>query len=666
MLFMSCSSVYRLSPENTVPAYLSLPKQRRNLKSPAPPPPSKTCPPEFHKTNDGISLTVHTRVNTVIVSRAKTARGSASGLPGDGFDGQTMIVYRAQQQQEQASACLGAIGDLLRQFEHGGHSQQERAVELLIDYGRFEAAVADTLSTEANMVHSTVTMLRQAAVLTGHLLYHCWQGSADRSGPYARRFQQALERIAALPLPEVLHVRVPEGYAYYSLYPETYIEAAHSFFHEHWPHEVTCIGIRSIGTSLSAVVAATLEEHGCSVPSYTVRCQGHPFDRRLVLSPELEERWRASARGYFLIVDEGPGLSGSSLCSAAQKLADLGVPDDRIVFFPSRSTDGTDLVSEAARRRWPRHHKYLVSFEDLWIKSGRMARWLCGGRLVDLSAGQWRSLFFPHESEYPAVQPWHERRKWLCRMEPAPALLLKFAGLGRYGRSIHARAQALAEAGFHPPVVGLVHGFLVMEFVHGRPMTRERIDASFLDRVVQYLAHLHRVPAVGTPMSREELVEMIEVNVAEGLGPSWAHKFAHAGLPGPAQDVSTGATDGRMMLHEWLHLDGCYLKTDAVDHAADHFSPGCPDPAWDVAACLVEWDLDHPRQNYLIGQYRSATHDTTLPQRLPFYTIAYLAHRLGYATLAAQTLGPPSPDGGRFKTLAAHYTRLLQQELSQL
>jgi len=350
----------------------------------------------------------------------------------------------------------------------------------------------------------------------------------------------------------------------------------------------------------------------------------------------------------------------------AQKLADLGVPDDRIVFLPSRSTDGTDLVCEAARRRWPRHRQYLVRFEDLWIRSGRLARWLPGSRLRDLSAGQWRSLFFPQEAEYPAVQPWHERHKCLCLLEPAPVLLLKFAGLGRYGQSIHARARALAEAGFHPPVVGLVHGFLIMEFVCGRPMTRERIDASFLDRVVQYLTHLRRLPAVGTPMSREELTQMIAVNVAEGLGPSWARKLAHARLALPAQDASTGATDGRMMLHEWLHLEGRYLKTDAVDHAVDHFAPGCRDPAWDVAACLVEWNLDRPKQNYLIGQYRAAARDTTLPQRLPFYTIANLAHRLGYATLAAQTLGPPSPEGRRFQILTAHYTRLLQQELSQL
>jgi len=273
---------------------------------------------------------------------------------------------------------------------------------------------------------------------------------------------------------------------------------------------VVCLGIRSIGTSLSAVVCAALEDRGCRVQSCTVRCTGHPFDRRLTLDPAWEGCWRAAARGHFLIVDEGPGLSGSSSCSVAQKLADLGVPDDRIILFPSRSTDGADLNCAAARARWPRHRKYLVGFEDYWIASGRLARSLPGGPLADLSAGRWRSLFFAAESDYPGVQPWHERRKYLssmgvsrgasgprrscdprarcpcydesgwqrqaesselgdglaavicpiaqtdsrhllARKGPAVPLLLKFAGLGRYGRALRARAVALAEAGFHPP-----------------------------------------------------------------------------------------------------------------------------------------------------------------------------------------------------------------------
>ncbi len=595
-----------------------------------------------------------------------------------------MIVYRAQHQTTDTSWYLHEIDTLLQRFERSGYTEHQHAVELLIDYGEFEAAVADALSTDANLADPTVSAIRQTSLLAGRLFCHSWEGAADKARFWSIQFRRALEGLAGRPLPQALNVRVPQGYAYYSLYPEAYLEAARRFSTEVRPRRVTCIGIRSVGTSLSSVVSAALAQRRCVVQSYTVRCHGHPLDRRLSLDPVLEERFRMAGDRYFLIVDEGPGLSGSSMCSVAQKLADLGVPDERIFFFPSRDVDAAQLLSPAARDRWPRHRKYMVSFEDLWLESGRLARSLPQGELVDISGGKWRCLFFRDESRYPAVHPGHERRKYLCLERPlapaglgvlpplylegpggkTPPLMLKFAGLGRYGRLAYDRAKLLSEAGFHPPVLGLTNGFLFMEFVHGRPMGVEKIDAVFLDRVVRYLAHLSRTPALGAPMSHEELMHMIEVNITEGLGASWAGKLAHARFNGPNDHA--GSTDGRMMLHEWLHTDDSYLKTDSVDHQNDHFSPGCRDIAWDIAACVTEWGLDRPMQNYLIGQYRSLVHDDSLTQRLPFYSIAYLAHRLGYATTAMQMLGLHCADGRRFKTLAAFYTTLLQQELSHL
>ncbi len=611
-------------------------------------------------------------------------RGSAARDVGFSVD-EAMIVYRAQEREVETASRLHEMNAVLHRLERSSFTDHAGAVELLIEFGEFEAAVADALSTDANLLHPTVTALGRISLLIDRIFCRSWKRAADETGA-GGSLSSTLPKLATLPLPQTLRIRVPEGYAYYGLYAEAYLEAAESFWNDAYPRKTTCLGIRSIGTSLPAVVAATLEERGCPTDSYTVRCQGHPFERRLVLDPVLEDRFRADTQQHFLIVDEGPGLSGSSLCSVAQKLADLGVPDERIVFFPSRDIDGTDLLSETARRRWPRHRRYVVSFEDTWLRSGRLAQSLPPGTLVDISAGQWRPLLFRDESQYPAVQPWHERRKYLCLRQPAataqgstspgsphlyegrnsPPLLLKFAGLGRYGRVAYTRAKLLADAGFHPPVLGLTDGFLVMEFVPGQPMTAASIDGAFLDRAVRYLAYLSHTPALGTPMPHAELVGMIEVNVAEALGPSWAQKLLRVKAYSPADNALLGTVDGRMMLHEWLRLPGGYLKTDAVDHQTDHFSPGCRDIAWDVAACLTEWGLDRPMQNYLIGEYRLVAHDDALPQRLPFYTIAYLAHRVGYASLAVQVLGPHTPDGARFKALVASYTTQLQQELSRL
>ena len=119
-------------------------------------------------------------------------------------------------------------------------------------------------------------------------------------------------------LPEEIVVRPAEGFAWYAVYPEMYSAAARRFVHERRPVECVVIGIRSIGTTLSTVVEHELRAHGIRAVSLTVRPRGHPFDRTLVLSEELERMLRARSRDHFLIVDEGPGLSGSSFISVAE------------------------------------------------------------------------------------------------------------------------------------------------------------------------------------------------------------------------------------------------------------------------------------------------------------------------------------------------------------
>jgi hypothetical protein len=100
------------------------------------------------------------------------------------------------------------------------------------------------------------------------------------------------------------------------------------------------------------------------------------------------------------------------------------------------------------------------------------------------------------------------------------------------------------------------------------------------------------------------------------------------------------------------------MKVDALDHHADDFFPGCRDIAWDVAGAVVELGLDGDAETALLERYRQRSRDTTIAARLPFYTAAYLAYRLGYATLAAHSLGS-APDGARFSKAVRRYRRLL-------
>jgi hypothetical protein len=411
--------------------------------------------------------------------------------------------------------------------------------------------------------------------------------------------------------PRTIEVSVPEGYAYYALYPEAYRLAARRFHEEQRPDRVVAIGIRSIGASLSTAMAETLAALGCEIWRTTVRPRGHPFDRHLRLTERLERELSLRSDWWFAIADEGPGISGSSFACVAAKLNELGIPDGRIVFFPSWETDGAQLRSARARDRWPRHRRYVVPFEQT-----RMGKRLASAR--DLSGGCWRNAVLPRGAGWPAVQPQHERRKYLL-----DGRWFRFAGLGAYGRD----KLRFMEGEFDD-------GFLATQHVEGEPLRApEPLLRPFVVRHLAARAQIELPRGAGW----EELCELIEVNTREGLGDAWAGRLTFlVGYRSAFEEAPACAIDGRLQAHEWLRTRDGFVKMDVCDHHADHFFPGPQNIAWDAAGAAIELDLALPGA------------------ALPFYRTAYAAFRLGYATMAAEALGD-SPDGERFERLAGRY-----------
>src|SRR3989304_2691983 len=97
---------------------------------------------------------------------------------------------------------------------------------------------------------------------------------------WAGRLKASLARIRQMPLPARIKTRIPEGYAHYGLFPEVYLAAARKFHEERKPADVVCIGLRSIGASLSSVIAAELESLGSTVPSFNPPPTRPPFTRK--------------------------------------------------------------------------------------------------------------------------------------------------------------------------------------------------------------------------------------------------------------------------------------------------------------------------------------------------------------------------------------------------
>jgi hypothetical protein len=575
-----------------------------------------------------------------------------------------MLVYRPTFRQVDAASAIADIESRVRSL--GPSPAHDVARSLLIDAGELEAALVDRECPDEDDATALTSALRRLVVRLAAGCVGSWAGSGFPAG-FSMSLLNTLDELRSVSIGGSVALSVPEGFAYYGLFPETYGAAARTLRRAILPEAALVVGIRSIGTTLSAVVAATLAREHVHVESMTVRPRGHPFDRELRVAPRLTGILRdLAARGNatVAIVDEGPGISGSSFSCVAEYFSRLGVADERIVFLPSWNPAAEMLQNERARERWSRHAKFVGDFDNEWLASGRLARYFKASITADLSAGRWRDHVCPAADVTPAIQPQHERRKFLARTNDGERMLIKFEGLSWRGLAHRERAERLAGAGFGPPVLAFGHGFLATRWLDGKSIRVADVNHTFLNRIAKYVAWNRRSERTGESADLALLVEMVDLNVREGLGPEWHDALRH--LRALAERIGgepAVRVDGRMMPHEWLRSGSTFIKTDGASHYDDRFYPGPHDAAWDLAGASVEFELDEAAERYLLRSYATQSSDRDIDSRIHFFRQAYLAFRLGYTALAAQTLGN-APDAAPLRTASARYAQRLRQELS--
>ncbi len=553
-----------------------------------------------------------------------------------------MIVYRTDEVAIDVQAALASQRRRL-----AARPDSDALLAVFLEFSELETGLTDALMAQADELSPLTAALRTASLgLARAYLRSAWGRDSGAALEAARRAHGA---VGALLLPPLVHAAVPEGYAHYGVHPLAFAVAAARFAGER-PGSAVCIGLRSIGTGLSAMVGAALAERGWNVDLHTLRPRGHPFDRKPSIGPLLAGAWR-NAHAQFLVIDEGPGLSGSSLCGVAEALNTLGIPDERIALFSSWDPPAAGLRSPAARTRWPRQRKMVAEWHP--------PEFLAEAR--DVSAGAWRETVFDVDHEHPAVHPQHERRKYVVQ-EDGGARLYRFAGLAHYGEPKLARAAVLAEAGFGPVPGALREGYLDYRYLTGRPLRPGEASRAFLDTVAHYLAFMARHFALPRSTPHQATAAMLVENAGELLGEPWRERAAALARDPAVAEAPAVALDGRMFPHEWLVTPLGFRKTDGLDHHADHFFPGCNDIAWDLATVTEEFQLLPEAADVLLTRYMELSGDKHAARRLPFQRAAYLAHRLGYVTLARESLAD-TPDGQRFAILAHRYAQRLREAL---
>lgn len=545
-----------------------------------------------------------------------------------------MLVYGDRREHADPTALARKINRELECIAEmaAGIERHGRLVGALIDTGKLLQGIADAAFEEEKRDRrdTSIGELCDALMAVARAVCRSWDSRFDQPG--------ALPRLeVGHQWPPKIELRVPEGYAFYAVYPEAYLEAARRLRLNAAPR---VIGIRSIGASLAAIVAAALDAPAPVI----VRPFGNPFERRIAMDEALE-RELLDGDVHYVIVDEGPGQSGSSFGGAVDWLRQRGVPLQRIALLPSHSGSPGPQASEAHLQMWRSVQQQAGDLGDHWPEL--IGDW-CSAAIgpldeppEDISGGAWRRLCWRREDEWPATVPGWERRKLLLR-SGGETFVAKFAGLGAIGQEKLAIAGTLRREGLVPEPIALVHGYLVERWYDdAQPLGGTERPLPEIARYVGMRARL--LPAVsGSGASVDELLRMARRNIALEFGDD-ATRFLKS-WESRADDLERRIvrvrTDNRLDRHEWLRsASGALIKSDALDHHQSHDLIGCQDIAWDAAGALVEFDASPERAAELIAAIEHWSGGAIDRELLAFCHMAYAAFRLGHARLGASMAG---------------------------
>lgn len=506
------------------------------------------------------------------------------------------------------------------------HATNERIVRALVIAGQLESALAD-------IGCSSLPTIQQATDFLADLLL--------RNNVRSDEVAALRPKLAAIHVPERLTISPPEGFAYYALHPSDFARLA-----ERVP--TTCgkaavIGIRSIGTTLSAVVSASLRHQAQPAERITVRPAGHPYNRVTEFSPDQCD-WihgQLDHNAHFLVVDEGPGRSGSSFLSVAESLVKAGVAPEYITLLGSRPVDPRALCAEEAAARWsqfrflsPVMQTYERFKHDFYV----------GG-------GEWRN-FFHSNCTWPESWPQMERLKFLSADRTC---LFKFEGFGQFGNDVLERATALSRAGFGPHAEDANDGMISYSAIQGTRPSPNSISSELLQQIAEYCAFRTREFSWHEPVS-SQLGEMTQFNLQSQFGV--ATDFSSELL----QTANPVLVDGRMQPHEWVLSNRKLIKLDGTTHGDDHFFPGPTDIAWDLAGTIVEWSLDQSATDFLLQRFQQASGDD-VRSRIDHFVLAYTVFRLGYCSMALSTVKGTSEEA-RLAAACERYERVVLSRLA--
>ncbi|MGV3771594.1 MAG: hypothetical protein ACO1QB_01745 [Verrucomicrobiales bacterium] len=598
-----------------------------------------------------------------------------------------MLIYGDKEFEIQLGKLARHIIERVEEFKEDIHRDLLR--KMMIHAGQLEQAIWDALTTaeESSNDLANLSLLITNASANLFLLNEKGKELAPARGALVEAWRLAL----ASPEMEanknrVVRVKVPEGFEYYALFPEQYVAAAAEWLKQLRPaqdEKILIIGLRSIGTTLSALVQACLTQLGYAAERITVRPEGDPYSRKTVLPPAALE-----GISQVIVVDEGPGASGSSMASVVEVLLARGIPHKAITLFPGHGGMPGAAATEAIRQIWNETRIIATPLERITWRTHEGKEATLPAMLLErvnrdaigekpyqkvkaLGPGEWRALKYEDEQNWPAIAGTFERLKYCCDGKTNLHVLWKFAGFGSFlddqlSTFEHGLANHVEESSFMQiPIIDHYMGFAGMRWVdlHYFQINKET-SPPLIKVLANYLAK-----SKGPPMDHSQAAAALEIlsemafwNMKKTVGDEAADQLKLLASNLKPAMLET-YTDGRMAPHEWSYNNDYYLiKHDWFGHQYDHTRVGRQSLLWDIAGTVVEWRLDEEGARKL--KYELLSHGLQFTQNeLRFYKIAYALFKYGLFEFSAAPAGNQA-EQERTATAKEYYRKIATESLN--
>lgn len=266
-----------------------------------------------------------------------------------------MIAYGTHHEDIEAAPALGRLGGSIAQLLAAGRSDFDPITKTLIAAGELASAVLDELHPHADDLHPAAALWTAPVASLARASDAAWRADVQACDAALEAAMRAIDACARSYVPREVTRRVCDRSACAALGPELYADAARAWGGSRQGERVVCLGLRTFGVTLAAAAAAGLTSRGVDASMMTLRLRGNPVDLSLVLTPRLRRAIQEWVDVTFVIVDDEPGVSGSSIACVANALSAIGVEDRRIVSMPGYRPTMSSLNDASALARWEQH-----------------------------------------------------------------------------------------------------------------------------------------------------------------------------------------------------------------------------------------------------------------------------------------------------------------------